>query len=96
MLVHSVFFWLKPTSDRPAFRREVEKLAGIPGLLACHVGVPAPTPHRPVIDASYDLALTVILRDLAAHDAYQEHPLHLAFLAACKERWTRVQVYDAE
>ncbi len=95
MLIHSVFFWLKAGVDRTAFRHEVDKLAGIPGLVACHIGVPAKTAKRPVIDDSYDVALTVVMRDLATHDAYQEHPLHLAFLAACKERWDRVQVYDA-
>jgi hypothetical protein len=95
MLVHTVFFWLKPGVDRAAFRREVEKLAAIPVLKGCHVGTPAATTPRPVIDASYDVALTTIMPDLAAHDAYQEHPLHHAFLATCREQWTRVQVYDA-
>jgi hypothetical protein len=96
MLVHSVFFWLKSGEDRAAFRRQVETLARIPGLVACHVGTPAATGKRPVIDDTYDVALTVIMPDVATHDAYQVHPLHLAFLGACKERWTRVQVYDAQ
>jgi len=95
MLVHTVYFWLKPGIDRAAFRRQVETLAGIPGLIACHVGVPAPTPSRPMIDASYDVALTTVMPDLAVHDVYQTHPLHLAFLANCREQWSRVQVYDA-
>jgi hypothetical protein len=95
MLVHTVYFWLKPGVDRAAFRRQAETLAGIPGLTACHIGTPAPTPARPVIDASYDVALTTVMADLAAHDAYQVHPLHQAFLASCKEQWSRVQVYDA-
>ncbi len=95
MLVHSVFFWLKPGIDRTDFRREVERLAGIPGLVACHVGTPAKTEKRPVIDDSYDLALTVIMPDIASHDAYQVHPLHQAFLSACRDRWIRVQIYDA-
>jgi len=96
MLVHTVFFWLKPGVDRVAFRRQVETLAGIPGLTACHVGVPAATQARPVIDASYDVALITVMPDLATHDAYQVHALHLAFLANCREQWSRVQVYDAE
>lgn len=96
MLVHSVLFWLKPGTDKARFRAEVSKLAGIPGLIACHIGTPAATAKRPVIDTSYDFALTVVVKDVAAHDAYQIDPLHTAFIATCKEQWTRVQIYDAE
>jgi len=96
MLVHTVYFWLKPSQNRVAFTAQVATLAGIPGLVACHVGAPAATSKRPVIDDSYDVALTTIMPDLATHDAYQVHPLHLAFLANNKDRWVRVQVYDAE
>ena len=42
------------------------------------------------------LALTVLLKDVAAHDAYQVDPIHLAFVASCKALWTRVQIYDAQ
>jgi hypothetical protein len=62
---------------------------------AVHVGTPAPTPPRPVIDTSYDFALTVLVQDVAAHDAYQADPIHLAFVAAFKPFWDRVQIYDA-
>lgn len=96
MLVHSVLFWLKPGTDKARFRAEVGKLAQIPGLVACHIGTPAATAKRPVIDDSYDFALTTVMADVAAHDAYQVHPLHTAFIATCKEMWTKVQIYDAE
>ncbi len=96
MLVHTVFFWLKPNIDRAAFQADVATLGDIPGVQFCYVGTPAATPDRPVIDASYDVGLTVILPDLATHDIYQEHPLHLAFLAKRKNDWMRVQVFDAD
>lgn len=96
MLVHSVFFWLKPGADKARFRAELNKLAAMPGLVACHVGTPAATAKRPVIDTSYDFALTVVVADVAGHDAYQVHPLHTAFLAACRDQWTKVLIYDAE
>jgi hypothetical protein len=38
----------------------------------------------------------VICKDLAAHDAYQVDPIHLAFIGSCKQFWARVQIYDAE
>ncbi len=96
MLVHTVYFWLKSGQDRAAFTAQVATLAGIPGLVACHVGTPAATAKRPAIDDSYDVALTTVMPDVATHDAYQVHPLHLAFLANNKDKWTRVQIYDAD
>ena len=98
MLVHTVYFWLKPEltpAQRAEFRRGVESLAGIKAVEAVHVGTPAATEKRPIIDDSYSVALTVICRDVAAHDAYQVDPLHLAFVERFKSFWTRVQIYDA-
>jgi len=98
MLVHSVYFWLKPElsdAERAEFRRGVESLAGIAAVEELHVGTPAATERRPVIDSSYSFALTVLFKDVAAHDAYQVDPIHHAFNAACRKFWTRVQIYDA-
>jgi len=99
MLVHSVFFWLKPELDdaqRAAFRKGVESLGGIEDAVAVYVGTPAATAQRPVVDNTYDVALTVIVPDVAAHDRYQDHPLHHAFLESFRSYWNRVQIYDAE
>ena len=59
------------------------------------VGTPAPTEKRPVIDDSYDFALIVECRDVAAQNAYQVDPIHLAFVEKYKGFWTRVQIYDS-
>ena len=77
------------------FRRAVESLAGITAVEKVYVGTPAATQKRPVIDDSYSLALTVVCKDVAAHDAYQVDPLHLKFVENCKSCWARVQIYDA-
>jgi hypothetical protein len=98
MLVHSVYFWLKPqltSAQRAEFRRGVETLAGIKSVEKVYVGTPAPTPKRPVIDDSYSVALTVICKDVAAQDAYQVDPIHLKFVENFKTYWNRVQIYDA-
>ncbi len=98
MLIHSVFFWLKPeltATQRSDFRREVEKLSGIKSVDKIYVGTPAATVKRPIIDDSYGVALTVVCKDVAAHDAYQIDPIHLAFVERCNGCWTRVQIYDA-
>ena len=99
MLYHCVYFWLKPeltATQRADFRRGVESLAGIKAVTKLEVGVPAGTTRRPVIDHSYDVALIVQCRDVAAHDAYQVDPIHLAFVANFKDSWTRVQIYDSQ
>lgn len=99
MLYHCVYFWLKPelTADQRAdFRRGVETLTRIAASEKVAVGVPAATERRPVIDSSYDVALIVACKDVAAHDAYQVDPIHLAFVGKYKDFWTRVQIYDSE
>ena len=55
---------------------------------------PAATGDRPVIERSYTVGLTVLFKDVAAHDAYQIDPLHQAFLASCRSYWSKVQIYD--
>ncbi len=99
MLVHSVYFWLKPeltAAQRADFRRGVESLAAITAVEQVYVGAPAQTPKRAIIDDSYAVALTVLCKDLAAQDAYQVDPIHLKFVETFKTFWTRVQIYDAE
>lgn len=99
MLVHTVYFWLKPeltAQQRADFRKGVESLGGIKAVDKIYVGTPAKTEKRPIIDDSYAVALTVLCKDLAAHDAYQVDPIHLAFIEKFKSNWSRVQIYDAE
>jgi Stress responsive A/B Barrel Domain len=99
MLVHTVFFWLKPDLT-PAhladFRRGVETLGKIKSVDKFYFGLPAATERRPVIDHTFSLGITVICKDVAAEKAYQVDPIHLEFVRSCKDYWTRVQVYDFE
>lgn len=98
MLVHSVFFWLKPELtelERAEFRRGLASLSGIKSVDHVYIGVPATTAKRATIDDSYSFALTILCRDVAAHDAYQVDPLHRAFVETFSKCWTRVQIYDA-
>jgi hypothetical protein len=98
MLVHTVYFWLKPDltpAQRADFRQGVESLGGIKSIEKIYIGTPAATEKRPVIDHSFDFGLTVLCKDTAAEKAYQVDPIHLAFVANHKAKWTRVQVYDA-
>lgn len=98
MLIHSVFFWLKPETSptqREAMRQGLEALRGIKAVTALYIGTPAAMPERPVRDNSYSFALTVVFKDIANHDAYQIDPLHKAFDQNFRPLWSRVQVYDA-
>ena len=99
MLVHTVVFWLRKdltAAQREEFLKEgLESLRPIASVSALHVGSPAPIPPRPVVDASYDFAISVMFTDVAAHNSYQVDPLHTAFVARFKTYWERVQIYDA-
>ncbi len=96
MFIHSVYFWLaNPESDvdRAALQAGLETLSAVETIHAVSIGTPAET-RRPVIDHSYDFALLLTFADKAAHDVYQDHPVHLAFVDTCKHLWSRVQIYD--
>lgn len=99
MLVHAVYFWLKPelsAEQRADFRRGVGSLGEIKGVENVFIGTPAATERRSVVDTSYSVALVVICKDVAAHDAYQIDPIHLKFVERYKTFWSRVQIYDSE
>ncbi len=98
MLVHTVLFWLRRDLEDDAinaFRLGLESLKTIESTEAVYIGRPANTPARPVIDGSYDFCLTVLLADVAAHDAYQDHPRHHEFLEKFASYWQQVKIYDA-
>ncbi len=97
MLTHCVFFWLREglsPEQHQAFREGLETLRGIGTVKALYIGTPAPTPPRPIIDASYTFGLAVVFEDRTGHDIYQTHPLHQAFLKNFSPCWTKVQIYD--
>ena len=99
MLVHTVFFWVKPglsEAQRAEFRRGVETLGTIQHVDKIYVGTPAAVPDRPVVDKSFAVGLTVLCKDVVAHNAYQVDPIHKEFIAKFSNYWTRVQVYDAQ
>ncbi|MFP6581112.1 MAG: Dabb family protein [Candidatus Hydrogenedentota bacterium] len=99
MLIHNVLFWLRDdltNDERAAFHAGVETLASIHAAHAVYIGTPAATPKRPVIDDSYDVALTVLLDTLEAHDTYQDDPIHRRFVKECASCWTKVAIIDAD
>ena len=99
MLIHTVIFWLKENldeDDRSQFFQGVEKLGNIQSVEHNFIGSPANTAKRPVVDETYDCALTVVLKDLKDHDSYQVDPIHLNFIKECSHLWEKVQIFDAD
>ena len=97
-LVHHVFFWLKnPNSaeDLAALLAGIRTLGQIETVRAIHVGVPASTEKRDVVDNSYSASEILFFDDVAGQNAYQVHPLHQKFIETCSHLWARVVVYDA-
>jgi hypothetical protein len=95
--VHTVFFWLKNpenAADKAQLKAGLHSIAAIDVIKTAYIGEPATT-NRGVIDTSYALSLTFIFDNKEDQDVYQTHPIHLAFVEACKHLWERVVVYDA-
>jgi hypothetical protein len=98
-LAHIVVFTLNEASAE----RSAELVAACNKYLSGHEG----TVHfsagtlnqeldRPVNDRNFDVALHVVFESKAAHDAYQQHPRHLQFIAENKPNWKQVRVFDSD
>ncbi|AQT61332.1 MAG TPA: Dabb family protein [Cellvibrio sp.] len=96
-LLHHVFFWLKnPDSkaDRDQLIAGIKTLAAIETVRSFHVGVPASTEKREVVDNSYQVSELLGFDDVAGQDIYQVHPIHQKFVEENQHLWSKVVVYD--
>ena len=95
---HHVYFWLKDecksVADRAVFEQGLASLFDIQLVTGGRWAVPAPVMLRPVIDQSWDYAVTMQFASVADHDAYQVHPHHNAFVETYKGWWAKVLVMD--
>ncbi len=97
-LVHHVFFWLKNRDSKEdlakllAGLRTLEKIETIRKL---HIGVPASTEKRDVVDSSYQASELMFFDDTAGQKTYQDHPIHQKFIKDCGHLWEKVIVYDS-
>ncbi|MGB3610433.1 MAG: Dabb family protein [Cellvibrio sp.] len=97
-LIHKVFFWLKnPDSreDRDKLIAGIKSLAAIETVRAIHVGVPASTEKRDVVDNSFDVSEMLGFDDVEGQNIYQVHPLHQKFVEEHSHLWRKVVVYDS-
>jgi hypothetical protein len=97
-LVHGVYFTLR--EDTPAARAALVEsctrlLAPIEGVVHFAAGERDPELARDVNDLEFDVALVLVFRDRAAHDRYQPHARHQAFIAENQANIARVRVFDS-
>jgi hypothetical protein len=99
VILHNVYFWLvNPDSqqDRDRLIKGLNTLRDIPYIQALHIGTPASTMARGVIDSSYQVSELMIFSSVEDQDAYQTHPLHKRFVEEYSHLWERVVVYDSK
>jgi len=99
MLAHNVYFTLVDGSEAAraalvaACKTYLSRHAGVVFFAA---GTLQPGLDRPVNDRGFDVALHVVFDSRAAHDAYQQAPDHLRFIAENKSNWKQVRVFDSD
>jgi hypothetical protein len=97
-LIHHVFFWLKEPKNE-AHKKELvaalKELLKVETIRMSHIGFPAGTENRDVVDHSYSVSYMVMFDNQAGQDAYQVHPLHLRFVEENSHLWEKVVVYDS-
>ena len=97
-LAHHVFFWLKnpnSTQDRDKLIEGLRTLKKIETIRNLHIGIPASTEKRDVVDNSYHVSELMFFDDVAGQNTYQVHPIHKKFVEEYSHLWERVVVYDS-
>jgi hypothetical protein len=97
-LAHNVFFTLKDKS--PARVQELvdacHKYLNVqPGIVFFAAGPLCAELTREVNDRDWDVGLTLVFTDKAAHDNYQDDPTHNRFIEEMKPNWSKVRVFDS-
>ena len=78
----------------PRSQSRVKLPAPIPGITFFAAGSRDEGLTRPVNDQVFDVGLHVYFVDRAAHDVYQDHPGHIAFIEDNMANWKSVRVFD--
>jgi len=97
-LAHHVFFWLKnPDSveDRDKLIQGIRSLEKIETVRGLHIGLPASTEKRDVVDGSYSVCELMFFDDPQGEKIYQDHPIHQQFVKEYSHLWSKVVVYDS-
>lgn len=98
MIVHNVFFSLKESNaaNRKKLVDACKKyLTKHEGEVFFAAGPVAEEFNREVNDRDFDVCLTIVFKDKAAHDKYQDHKRHIDFIEENKATWKKVRVFDS-
>ncbi|GAA4278880.1 Dabb family protein [Aquimarina mytili] len=97
--VHTVLFWLNNPDnlmDRKTFEDGVSTLfKECQFITSSHIGIPADTATRPIVDDSYTYCVVLTFKSKEAHDNYQVDPIHKKFVEENKNLWNKIVVYDS-
>jgi hypothetical protein len=97
-LAHHVFFWLKNRDSKEDLDKLIaglKTLERIESVRKIHIGIPASTEQRAVVDSTYSASELIFFDDIAGQDIYQVHPIHKKFVEQCAHLWEKVIVYDS-
>ncbi len=97
-MLHQVYFWMnRPGNpdDRARLIAGLRRLGEISVVRSLEIGLPASTEERAVVDSSWDVCETMRFANTDEQAIYQNHPLHLDFVADCGPLWRKVLVYDS-
>ena len=97
-LIHHVFFWLKEPKNeahKKQLAAALNELLKIKTIKMSHIGTPAGTKSRDVVDHSYSFSYLVMFDNQADQDAYQIDPIHTKFVEENSHLWSKVVVYDS-
>ena len=96
-VTHVVVFWLKDhgnAAHRAKLMEVSESFRKIPGVLSVHAGPCIPS-ARPIVDNSFDVALTMEFASKAEMQRYLDDPRHKeSTVAVLKPLVKKITVYD--
>lgn len=98
VLVHHVFFWLNEPENEAHKKQLVEalnKLIKVKTIKLSHIGFPADTEQRDVVDHSYSVSYMAMFDNKEDQASYQVDPIHLKFVEENQYLWKKVVVYDS-
>ncbi len=98
LLAHNVYFALNDNSPEAKEKLVAackKYLSSHSGTVFFACGVLAEDLDREVNVRDFDVALHVIFKTKASHDAYQVAPLHNQFIEENKANWKSVRVFDS-
>jgi len=97
LIVHQTLFWLKHPKSEENKTKLIENLRTLTKIEFHRtlIGVPTQTPNYEGTDSSYDVSIVTYFDNADGRVAYQNHPVHQAFLSANRGLWDRFISYDS-